>query len=428
MKTHFRWIVVSLLFFITIVNYIDRSSISYAVDVLAKEFHFTNTDIGLILGAFGVGYVFTTVIGGILVDRYGARRTLFGSIFTWAIALLLTAFSTGFGMLVAARMLLGFAEGPGFPGVTRAVSDWLSARERARALSYALMAVPVGLAIGAPLVSELIIQFTWRGMFFVLTGLTFIWLPFWWFLFRDLPEMSKHVSASELAHIHKQSGVDPLTAAQKFSKRKKVKGLWKFLLSDKTLLSNYWAFFVFGYFLFFFMTWLPTYLLQVYQLDLRQAGLFSTLPWVLGALMMWGVGNLGDYIYAKTNNYRASRTHLIWISQLLAGLCVLPIVLTHDLYLAIILISLAVGFILSANSAYYAVNIDIAKERAGTAMGVMNSCFAVAGFMAPALTGWLTTRTHNFHIAFILLFVLALSSVLLLLLFHRPVENEALRG
>ena len=424
-KTRFRWIILGLLFFITILNYMDRSSIAYVVDILSNAFFLDDTKIGLILGAFSIGYVVTTFLGGILVDRYGARHTLLFSAILWSLALMLTGFSGGFVMLFVSRVILGVAEGPNFPALTRTVSDWLSLRERTRALSYALMAVPIGLAIGAPVISQLIIYLTWRGMFFVLGALTLIWLPFWWFLFRDMPQDSKHVNKAELLHIHDHHE-SAYNTKQQLNHRKHIKGLWKFLFSDATLLVNYWAFFVFGYYLFFFMGWLPSYLSQTYQLDLHRIGLFSILPWVLGAGMMWGAGILSDKIYQKTKNFRASRTHLIWISQLCAGLCIIPIVLTHNLTIAIVFISLAVGFILSANGAYYAVNIDVAKERCGTALGVMDSCFALAGFVAPVITGFSVNYTQNFNAAFIVLTVLALSSVILVLCFHRPKENPRL--
>lgn len=422
--TRFRWTIVGLIFFITVLNYMDRSSISYAVDVLSQKFHLTDNHIGFILGAFSIGYVITTFFGGICVDRYGARRTLFFSAVLWSFALFLGGFSVGFLTLVLSRIFLGLAEGPNFPALSRSVSDWLSLRERTRALSYALMAVPLGLAIGAPVISQLIIWLSWRGMFIALALLTLCWLPFWWFLFRDSPLESKHINNAELTYIQShQDATTESSSVDTLLKRQKLKGLWKFLLSDTTLLVNYWAFFVFGYYLFFFMGWLPTYLSNIYSLNLHQIGLFSILPWILGALMMWGCGALSDYIFKKTQNFRASRTHVIWISQLCAAFCIFPIVIVHNLTVAIIFISLAVGFILSANGAYYAVNIDIAKQRAGTAIGVMDSCFALSGFVSPVLTGWLTVKTGNFHAAFILMSCLAISSVILLLQFHKPEKN-----
>jgi Sugar phosphate permease len=258
--------------------------------------------------------------------------------------------------------MLGIAEGPNFPALTRTVSDWLSLRERTRALSYALIAVPIGLAIGAPLISQLILYFSWRGMFFILGGISLVWIPFWLIFFSNKPQDSHFVNQSELNNItdNKQT---TLSTDEVFEKRKSMTGLWRFLFSDRTLLTNYWAFFRFGYYLFFFMNWLPTYLLHRYHLQFNSVGLFTILPWALGAAMMLGGGILCDRIYLKTNNFRTSRSWLILISQLCAGICVIPIILTHNLTIAIIFISLAVGFILSANGAYYAVNIDIAKER-----------------------------------------------------------------
>lgn len=70
---HFRWVIASLVFFITLVNFIDRSAISFVIDPLKREFHFTDTQFGMILSAFGLGYVLLTAFGGWLVDRLGAR-------------------------------------------------------------------------------------------------------------------------------------------------------------------------------------------------------------------------------------------------------------------------------------------------------------------------------------------------------------------
>lgn len=419
--THYRWVVIALLFFITLVNYIDRASIAYAIDHIANTFHLNDTEIGLVLGAFGVGYVITTFLGGILVDHYGTKITLSIAVVFWAGALMITGAATGFASLFFARVLLGVAEGPNFPGLTRVVSDWLSIKERTRALSYALIAVPVGLAIGAPLISALITHYSWRVMFYCLAALSCIWLPFWVYLFQNSPEKSKYVNQQELTAIHTgDHAPDSNTTAHSSEHRKHIKGLWRFLFTNPTLLTNYWAFFVFGYYLFFFMGWLPTYLFQSYHLNVKNIGLFSILPWTFGAIFMWVAGSLSDRIYIKTGNYRQSRTQLIWTTQLLSAACIIPIILFHSLTVTIIFISLAVGFILSANGAYYAVNIDIAKERAGTALGIMDATFALSGFLSPVLTGWTVTITGDFMAAFIILTLLALSSVILLFIFHRP--------
>lgn len=426
-RSHFRWIVIALIFSITVVNYIDRSALAYAMGDIARDFGFNARDQGLILGAFGLGYMITTFLGGIWADRYGARITLFTAALLWSLSIGATGLAVGFSMLFLARVTLGVAEGPNFPVLNRAVADWLSGRERAIALSNSLVAVPLASAIGAPVVSELIIHLSWRGMFLVLMLLGLIWLPLWWVLFRDFPEHSRHVNAGELQHIREGQSIHAeKTAAAVHQRRRQMKGVWKFLLTNPTLLANDWAFFVFGYYLFFFLNWLPGYFQQAYHLNLHQIGWFNVLPWLLAALLLWGTGYVSDALLRRTGRLRVARSHPIWISQLLAGLCMLPVMFDHQMLVGLVFISLAVGFSMSANAAFYAVNVDVAQARSGTALGVMDTFFAVAGFLAPAVTGWLVGKSGSFKVAFGLMALLSLSSVLAVLLFHRPDDVQHL--
>jgi ACS family hexuronate transporter-like MFS transporter len=334
--THFRWLVIALIFAITVVNYIDRSAISYAIGEIARDLHFSRHDRdlmnGFILSAFSIGYMLTVFLGGIFADRHGARVTLFWAALVWSIAIGLTGLAVGFVMLAGARVLLGVAEGPNFPCMNRSVADWLSTRERAIALGNSLVAVPLTLAIGAPVVTQLILHSGWRGMFLVLMVLGLIWLPLWWFLFRDFPEHSRFVNQAELEHIREGQRLNTTgEAGTLHHRRRKLKGLWKFLLTNPTLLANDWAFFVFGYYLFFFMTWLPSYLQSAYHLDLKQVGMFAIAPWLAAALLLWGCGYLSDMLLRRTGNLRLARSHPIWISQLLSALCILPVIFVHDL-------------------------------------------------------------------------------------------------
>ena len=424
-QTRFRWFVIGLIFFITMVNYVDRSALTYAVHGISAEFGFGSAEIGRVLGAFGIGYIVTTFLGGIWADHYGARLTLFFSSLLWSLSIGMTGLAAGLGMLYAARVLLGVAEGPNFPALNRAVADWLSSRERAIALSNSLVAVPLALAIGAPVVTQLIIHLSWRGMFLVLMAAGAAWLPLWWFLFKDFPEQSPHVNAAELTHI--RDGAEwKVDAPALRTRRRHGMALWKFLFSNPTLLANDWAFFVFGYYLFFFMTWLPGYFQQVYHLDLKQVGIFNVLPWLLAAVLLWGFGYLSDFLLRRTGSLRIARSHPIWISQLLAALCILPVIYTHNFGVALTFISLAVALSMSTNSAYYAINVDVARERSGTALGVMDALFALAGFLAPTLTGRLVETTGSFETVFWVLAILAFSSVLVVLLFHHPDRSARL--
>jgi MFS transporter, ACS family, hexuronate transporter len=155
-KGGFRWIVIFLLFYITVANYIDRSAIAYAIGGIKSELGLGPTEIGLILGAFGLGYAVTTFLGGIAVDRWGARSVLLVAAILWTASIGVTGFAAGFLTLYIARTVLGVAEGPNFPALTGAVRHWLAPHERAIALGNTLAAVPLALAIGAPVSTQLI--------------------------------------------------------------------------------------------------------------------------------------------------------------------------------------------------------------------------------------------------------------------------------
>lgn len=407
--SNFRWTVVALLFVVTIINYVDRSSIAYAIDGIAQEFHFSENQIGFILGAFGIGYTLTTIISGVAVDHYGARQTLAYSMLFWAAATALIGVSNGFLMVFLARLALGATEGPNFPGLGRAVHDWLPERERTRALSFALIAVPLSLAIGGPISTLLISIFTWRGAYFVLTGVTLLWIPFWWFLFRDKPSDSVHINKQELLYIQ-----------YKRTELKQLEGKhpWRTLLFNKTLLANNWAFFVFGFYLFFFMTWLPNYLNVTYHFNLLKIGVYTMFPWLLAAIMMLAVATLSDFIYKRTKSLRLSQSYPILLSQLLSALCIIPIIFVTSIHYAMVFISLAVGFAMSANASFYAANVAIAKDRSGTSLGIMDTVFAISGFLSPTLTGLVVSWSGNFEAIFWLMAGLGFSSVLLVLIVH----------
>ena len=421
--TRFRWFVVFLLFAITVVNYVDRAAIAYALPQMQKALDLSLAQSGAVLGAFGLGYAVTTLLGGVAVDRYGARIVLTVAAMLWSLSIGLTGAASGLAMLYAARVLLGVSEGPNFPALTGAVTPWLPPGERATALGNALVAVPVALAAGGPLVTHLLAWLDWRATFGVLFVLSALWVPLWFFLFRDTPEQSRHVGRDELALIRAgdiRSGDGAASTAP--AARHAWPGAAELgrLLANRTLLANTWAFFVFGYFVFFFMSWLPSYLHHRYGLDLKTVGLFTVLPWLAAAVLLWAMSRWSDRLATRTGNLRLARTWMIAGSQLVAAIAVVPVALTGNLVVAIVGITVAVAAAMGANAAYYAVNVDIAPRRAATALGIMDFAFALAGFAAPAITGWVLHLRGSFEDAFLLMAALALSSVVVVALFHHP--------
>lgn len=409
---HYRWVVTSLIFFITLVNFIDRSAISFVIEPLKSEFHFNDTQFGMILSAFGLGYVLLTAFGGWLVDRWGPRLIWSLAAVAWSVCVGLLGLATGLASFICLRFLLGVTEGPHFPAITRTVCDWLPPAERARALSLGLVAIPLSSVVGAPLVSYLVVDFGWRAMFYIISSMGIVWAIFWYFLFRDRPEECKYVGDEERELIRTSNLEKTVGGNSEID--------WRFILMHPALIANNIAYFAFGYMLFFATLWLPGYFLSQHGLNLKSVGWYLTIPWLVGAVFLKLGGFLSDWLYKKTGSSRISRSHVIWMSQLLAAVCFVFLSRATTLSSSLIFLSLGLGFGLMPQPAFFSINIDVAKERAGSSQGVTSSCLSLAGIIAPVLTGWLIDVTGNYQAAFLLLAGLTGAAVVTVILFHHP--------
>ena len=303
--------------------------------------------------------------------------------------------------------------------MTRSISNWLSPAERARALSLGLVAIPLSSVIGAPITSYLVEDFGWRMMFFIISTAGILWAFVWLYFFTDRPQDSRFVDAEEqklIATPSKMKGEQTKTSVD-----------WRFILTHPALVANNIAYFAFGYMLFFATLWLPGYFLSQHGLNLKTVGWYLTIPWLTGALFLKAGGILSDYLYKKTGRNRLARSHLIWSSQLLAAICFVILSFTNSLGLSILFLSLGIGFGLMPQPAFFSVNIDVAKERAGSAQGITSGCLSLAGIIAPLMTGWLIDLTGNFQAAFLLLAGLSGIAVITVILFHHPDREWSLR-
>ncbi|MBI5346218.1 MAG: MFS transporter [Chlamydiae bacterium] len=410
----FRWVITALIFLITLVNFIDRSAISFVVESLKLEFHFSDTQFGMILSAFGLGYVLLTSLGGWLVDRFGARLIWPIAAIAWSICFGLFGFAGGFGSFIVLRFLLGITEGPHFPAITRSVSDWLPPNERARALSISLVGIPLSSVIGAPITSFLVADFGWRTMFFAISAIGIVWAFIWYWLFRDNPQDSAFMKKEEKQFLSNSC------TNKKYNTSQSSAIDWKFILFHPALLANNFAYFAFGYMLFFATLWLPKYFLSQHNLNLKAVGWYLVIPWLTAALFLKAGGILSDWLYKKTHSSRLARSHLIWSSQLLAAICFLILSYTHSLGFSLLFLSLGLGFGFMPQPAFFSVNIDVVKEHAGSAQGLTSSCLSLGGILAPVLTGWLIDLTGNFQGAFLLLAGFIGSATLVVIFFHHP--------
>lgn len=154
--------------------------------------------------------------------------------------------------------------------------------------------------------------------------------------------------------------------------------------------------------LFFVTIWLPGYFLSQHGMNLKSVGWYLAIPWLAGALFLKLGGVISDWLYQKTGQSRLARAHLIWVSHLLAAIFFVCLSFTTTLKFSLLFLSLGIGFGMMPQSAFFSINIDVAKGMAGSA-GITSSCLSVAGIIAPLATGWLVDVTGTYITAFLLL-------------------------
>lgn len=428
-RTAYRWVILGFAFFITLVNYLDRTAISYAMEPMKAEFGFNREDFGKITAAFGVGYMIMTTGGGIMVDKWGARKVWAGAAIVWSLCTAFIGKASTLPLFCGLRTCLGLSEGPHFPSLTRVVADWLPTQERARSTAIGLAAVPMASAIGAPLLTAMMGTYGWKEMFVILGVVGIVWAVVWWIVFRDYPEHSRFVSDSELAHIRDGATVDR-TREHKEIRAHEIslgKTTWKFMLTNKSLVANNFAFFAFGYLLFFAVHWLPEYLCYTFHVKMATVGKTLWIPWLVAASMLSIAGYISDLLWVKTGSMRIARSHMIWICQLLSAISFVPILYSPSFEWAIFFLSLGLGFGLMPNASFYAINTDLAKDKAATSLGLMDSFLALAGIIAPYMTGLLVEKTKSFNSPFMLLIFFTLAGVLAVAVMQNPDRDRKLK-
>jgi MFS family permease len=391
---YISWVLI-LLACIIINNYIDRSSIAYAITAIKSEFTLTDSQFGLLTTTFAIGYLIMTFLGGILVDRYGPKKiiTIFG--LSWSLTILLMGFCKSYSMLLLFRFLLGLTEGPCFPCITRVVADNFPITFRARFMTFALIALPLASMLGAPTLALLIHHYEWRITFILLGVASAIPALVWFFLYREVASSSKENALFKWSEI-------------------------KTILRNRDLMLNNFADFAYGYTLFFALIWLPVYLEKAHHLKLKTLGWIASIPWLATIVMAICVAILSDYLWRRYQSLRLARSCIIWMGLLLSSCGFIIVVLSQSLWMCIVGLSLGIGFCVATNSAFFALNMDLAPEYAGTSMGIMNVFFASSGMISPWLTGKLIDATGNFNSAILLLVTINLLAVIAVALFQRP--------
>ncbi|WP_082356253.1 MFS transporter [Novosphingobium sp. AAP83] len=383
----YRWVIVALLFAATAVNYIDRQMIGVLKPTLVAEFGWTEGDFAAIVFWFQVAYAIGYIGFGRIVDALGARLGYTIAIVIWTLGHMAHGFATGVTSFAAARFGLGVGESGNFPAGIRAVTDWFPQRERAFAIGLFNAGANVGAIITPLLVPVLVLYFGWRAAFFITGIFGVVWLLAWWFIYRH-PSEHPRVSKEELAWIQ-QDPVDPVEPIG-WSKLLTVRETWAYALG-KFLIDPIWWFFLF---------WLPGYLFERYDMDLKTFGLPLAAIYLISDFGSIAGGWMSSRLIKAGHSVNFARKS----TMLLAAVCVLPIWFAQSIdsvWGAVLIIGLATAAHQAFSANLYTIPSDMFPRGAvGSVVGIGGTVGALGGMGMALFTGYILDSTGSYEILF----------------------------
>jgi sugar phosphate permease len=371
-------------------TYIDRINVNTAGPVFQKDLHLSTVELGWVFSAFGWAYLALQVWGGWLSDRFGARLTLTVCGVIWAAATMLTGLVGSLTALILCRVLLGLGEGATFPTATRALADWMPAEKRGFAQGITHAFARLGNFFTPGLVAWLIKVSSWRVSFIVLGGVSLIWSLVWWFYFRDNPATHRGITQRELAVL-------PDYASKKDRKKDPVP--WRALVWRMAPVTL--VYFCYGWTLWLYLTWLPSFFMHGYKLNLKNSALFASGVYLLGVVGDAVGGWVSDFILKRTGDRNKARRNLVIAGFLLSLAFMVPVLRSHDLNTVALCLSAAFFFAEFTIGPFWAIPMDIAPRFSGTASGLMNIGSALAAAVSPLVAGYVIQKTGNWDLPFL---------------------------
>jgi sugar phosphate permease len=405
MRNQASRLVLSIICLMYFIFYIDRVNLSTAAPIMQKDLGLTATQLGIAFSAFAYPYAFFQIAGGWLGDRLGPRVTLCICALIVAASTIWTGLAGGLAALFLARLALGIGEGPAFPTATRALSNWMRADQRGLAQGITHAFSRFGNAVTPPLIAALIVAFSWRTSFYVLGVASLGWAVLWWFYFRDDPRAHPEMTRDELV------GLPPSTVA---AARRQVP--WGPLL--KRILPVTLTDFCYGWILWLYLNWLPSFFLHEYRLDLKKSALFAAGVFFAGVVGDTVGGLMSDRILKATGDVAKARISVIVIGFLGSFCFMLPIVFIHDLVTVAACLSMAFFFAELIVAPIWAIPMDITPEYSGSASGFMNFGFGMAGIISPVVFGWAIDVTGRWDVPFVGSLAVLLLGAMLALRIH----------
>jgi MFS transporter, ACS family, glucarate transporter len=372
-KPRARFRLLRLTFALSIITYIDRVCISTAAPDIRASLNLTTGQMGWVFSAFTFAYAIFEVPSGWLGDVLGPRKVLTRIVLWWSAFTIATGAVWNYLSLLIARFLFGAGEAGAFPNMSRSLSRWFPLRERGTAHGVIFMGSRLGGAITPLLVGPIIAIAGWRQAFWIFGLLGVAWCGFWWKWFRDDPAQHPDVSQEELRAI--QEGGPERKAKLTLDTLLNLNLLWICLM-----------YFCFGYCLYFYLTWLPTYLRDARGFSTAQMNEVHTAVLLAAAAASILGGRLTDFL-TKHYGLRIGRA-IGAVAMPLSGLALAVAALTESPLIAAgaMVVAASAGDLCLSPS--WAMCHDVGGDAAGTVTGCMNTFGNIGGSLSPLVVGY----------------------------------------
>lgn len=369
-----RWTVMTLLFLASVINYLDRATISVALPYISADLHLGPESKGLVLSSFFWLYALMQIPVGWCTDRLNLRWMYAAHFAVWSLACGFTGFAGSLAVLMVLRILLGFGESIYLPGGSKIVAVLFPSQDRGLPSGFFDSGTRVGLAVGAPLVAMLVVKYGWRRMFALVGFAALAWVVPW---LLAAPRNLQGVRKTPPAGV--STGSAP---------RRRIR-------FSRKLVGICIGFFGFDYYWYLLVTWLPDYLVTVRHLPLMRAGIYAALPYCLFAILQPIGGGLTDWLIRRGYDETRTRKTVLTIS-FLTGLLLIPAVYAHSQN-AVLAFLLGTSFVgLGTGNLLPILQACAPPDGIGIWTGIENFVGNVGGVLAPLVTGYLIATTGSY--------------------------------
>ncbi|MEW1747573.1 MFS transporter [Streptomyces angustmyceticus] len=387
-----RWAMGGLLATGILVNFLDRTALSVASSSIADDFGLDLPQLGVVLSAFTWSYCLVQLPAGLLVDLLGVSRLTRIAAGLWTVAGLLTAVAGGVGPLIAARLLLGVAEGPSMVGASKATAAWFPLSERGTATAMFDGATKLANMVAFPVLAFVMSEWGWRAGFLFTAVVSALFTAVWWWGYRD-PSAYRSLRPAERAFILEGGARDAdRGGARQFRSALRSGRIW--------LLSCGFA--CYGYTINIVLTWMPEFLQREFHVRLLQSGFYAMIPWAVATVAELLVGGLLVDRLVRRGRGAWTVRRTVLTCGLALGATIGAAGSAGSPAMAVVWMSLSLaGLAIAAPVAWGLPGLLAPPGTVGAVSGLMNFLNTAATAGGVLLTGWLAQATGSFEAPFL---------------------------